>query len=140
MIQNLLMIYILVYIEKNFKNISGHKKNNNTFMPVKELGPSWPWSYGSWIYNYLYAIITYHHWCCEFESRSERGVQHYVIKFINGLRQVDGFLRVLRFPPPIKLITDDITKILLKVAWNTIKQTNKQTNRKNCCIHVQRKK
>ena len=30
-------------------------------------------------------------------------VQHYVIKFVSDLRQVDGFLRVLRFPPPIKL-------------------------------------
>ena len=27
-----------------------------------------------------YAISVYHHWCCEFESRSGRGVQHYVIK------------------------------------------------------------
>jgi len=27
-----------------------------------------------------YAISAYHHWCCEFESRSGRGVQHYVIK------------------------------------------------------------
>jgi len=26
-----------------------------------------------------YAISAYHHWCCEFESRSGRGVQHYVI-------------------------------------------------------------
>jgi len=25
-----------------------------------------------------YAISAYHHWCCEFESRSGRGVQHYV--------------------------------------------------------------
>jgi len=25
-----------------------------------------------------YAIIAYHHWCCEFESWSGRGVQHYV--------------------------------------------------------------
>jgi len=25
-----------------------------------------------------YAIRDYHHWCCEFESRSPRGVQHYV--------------------------------------------------------------
>jgi len=25
------------------------------------------------------AISDYHHWCCEFESRSGRGVQHYVI-------------------------------------------------------------
>jgi hypothetical protein len=29
--------------------------------------------------------------------------QHYVIKFVIDLRQVDGFLRVLYFPPPIKL-------------------------------------
>ena len=30
-------------------------------------------------------------------------IQHLVIKLVNDLRQVDGFLRVLRFPPPIKL-------------------------------------
>ena len=30
-------------------------------------------------------------------------IQHYVIKFVSDLRQVDGFLWVLRFPPPIKL-------------------------------------
>ena len=30
-------------------------------------------------------------------------IQHYVIKFVNDLRQVGGFLRVLLFPPPIKL-------------------------------------
>jgi len=28
---------------------------------------------------------------------------YYVIKFVSDLRQVGGFLRVLRFPPPIKL-------------------------------------
>jgi len=51
-----------------------------------------------------YAISAYHHRCCEFESRSGRGVQHYVIKFVSDLRQQGGgFLRVLRFPPPIKL-------------------------------------
>ena len=48
------------------------------------------------------AISVYHHWWCEFESRSGRGVQHYVIKFVSDLRQVGGNLRVLRFPPPIK--------------------------------------
>jgi hypothetical protein len=42
---------------------------------------------------------------CEFESRSERGVQHYVIKFVSHLWQIGGFLRVLLFPPPIKLTT-----------------------------------
>ena len=32
-----------------------------------------------------YAISAYHHWCCEFESRSGRGKQHYVIKSCQGL-------------------------------------------------------
>ena len=40
-------------------------------------------------------------------SNSIHGVvysmQHYVIKFDIDLRQVGDFLRVLRFPPPIKL-------------------------------------
>jgi hypothetical protein len=28
-------------------------------------------------------------------------IQHYVIKFVSDLRQVGGFLRVLRFIPPV---------------------------------------
>ena len=40
-------------------------------------------------------------------------IQHYVIKFFGDLRQVGGFLRMLRFSPPIKL------KTLLKVELNT---------------------
>jgi hypothetical protein len=32
-------------------------------------------------------------------------IQHYVIKFVSDLRQVGGFLLVLRFPPPIQLIS-----------------------------------
>ena len=31
-------------------------------------------------------------------------IQHYVIEFVNDVRLVGGFLRVLHFPPPIKLI------------------------------------
>jgi hypothetical protein len=49
-----------------------------------------------------YAIGAYPQ-CCEFESRSGRGVQHYVIKYVSDLRQVGNYLRALRFPPPIKL-------------------------------------
>jgi hypothetical protein len=30
-------------------------------------------------------------------------IQHYVIKFVSDLRQIGGFLQVLRFPPPRKL-------------------------------------
>jgi hypothetical protein len=38
-----------------------------------------------------------------------RYIKHYVIKFVSDLRQVGGFLWVLRFP-----------EIYLKVAFNTI--------------------
>jgi hypothetical protein len=31
-------------------------------------------------------------------------IKHYMIKLVSDLRQVAGFLRVLRFSPPIKLI------------------------------------
>ena len=32
-------------------------------------------------------------------------IEHFVIKCVSDLRQVSGFLRVIRFPPPIKLTT-----------------------------------
>ena len=80
-------------------------------------------------------ISAYHHRCCELESRSGRGVQQYVVKLDCDLRQVGGFLRVLRFPPPMKL-THNITEILLKVALNTIKQTQKQTNLEDIHLHL----
>jgi hypothetical protein len=44
---------------------------------------------------------------------SGRGVQHYVIKYVSDLRQIGGFLRVLQFPPPIKLTAT----IKLKYCW-----------------------
>jgi hypothetical protein len=52
-----------------------------------------------------YAISAYHHLCCEFESRSWRSVLDTTLcdNFVNDLRQVGGFLLVLRFPPTIKL-------------------------------------
>ena len=46
-------------------------------------------------------------------------MQHYVIKFVSDLRQVGDFLRIFRFPPPIKLTATIITEILLKVSLNT---------------------
>jgi len=57
-------------------------------------------------------------------------IQHNVIKFVSDLRQVSGFLRVLRFPPSIKLTATIyifcVTEILLKVALNTINQTKSE--------------
>ena len=66
-------------------------------------GPPWSWSYSSSIFTVSSTISAYHHSYCEFKSRSGWAVKHYVIKFVSDLRQVGGFLWVLRFPPPIKL-------------------------------------
>ena len=72
------------------------------------------------------------HLRCEFKSRSCKvySIQPYVIKFVSDLRQVGGFRQVLWFPPSIKL-TANITKILLKVALNTIHQPNSSNLPKN---------
>ena len=45
-----------------------------------------------------------------------------MIKFVSDWWQVGCFLRVLRFPPPIKLTTN-IAKILLKVTLSTLQPT-----------------
>jgi len=76
------------YCQNPIKNCIQQHANIATDKAV--MGSLWPWSYGSWIYNYL---------CNQFESRLGRGV----IQFVSDLRQVGGFLWVLRFPSPINL-------------------------------------
>jgi hypothetical protein len=91
-----------------------------------------------------YAMSAYHHWCCEFESQSGRGVQHYVIKFVSDLRQIGGFLyttlcdKVCQwlaagrwfspgspFSPTNKTYCHNLTEIMLIVALNTINSAAK---------------
>ena len=74
-----------------------------------------------------YAISVYHHWCCEFESSSGRDVQHYVIKFVSDFCQ--WFSPGPSVSSTNKTDRHDITEILLKMALNTIKQTNKSLAR-----------
>jgi hypothetical protein len=62
------------------------------------------------------AIGACHHWCWEFESRPGRDIKHHVINVVSDLRQVGGFLRVLRFPPPIKLTAMKE----LKYCWSEV--------------------
>jgi len=67
--------------------------------------PSCSWSYGSWIYNYLLNqyLSPLKLWVL---IPLRRGVLDTTLL----LRQVGGFLRVLRFPPPIKLTATILLK------------------------------
>jgi len=68
------------------------------------MGPSWSWAYDSWIYNYLYNLSITNKVVSSNPAHVEvYSTQHYVIKFVSVLRQLGGFLRLLRFPPQIKL-------------------------------------
>ena len=71
-----------------------------------------------------YAISAYHQRCCEFESRSGRSVQHYVIKFVSDSRQDGGFSPGTLVSSTNKTDRKDITEILLKVAIKTINNTD----------------
>ena len=83
----------------------------------------WSWSYGSWIYNYLcnqcLSPLTLQVWIWLGWGVLDTKLWD---KVISDLQQVSGILRVLRFPPPIKLIAM-ITEILLKVALITLTLT-----------------
>ena len=50
-----------------------------------------------------YAISAYHSKVMSLNPVHGEVIQHYVIKFVSDLREVSGFLRVFRFPPPINL-------------------------------------
>jgi len=90
-------------------------------------GQSWPWSYGSWIYNYLcnqclsplmlWVRITIRARCTTLCDK--------VCQWL-----VTG--RWFSLGPPVsstnKTDCHDISEILLKVAINTIKQTNNKLN------------
>ena len=69
------------------------------------------------------AISAYHHKRSEFKSRSgSYSVQHYVIKFVNDLRQVSGFLGSTPVSSTNKTYRHEITETLLKMALNTTNQ------------------
>ena len=54
-------------------------------------------------------------------------IQHYVIKIVSDLRQVDSFLRVLRFPSPITNDCNGIAYILLNTITQNLAVNSKQT-------------
>jgi hypothetical protein len=91
-------------------------------------GQSWSWLYGNWIYNYLWhAISAYHHWCCEFALCD---------KVCQWLATSLWFSQGSPVFSTNKTDRHNITIIVLKVAFNTIKPTI-QTKKSN---HVAKKK
>ena len=79
---------------------------NKTYNSCKKVtGAPRSWSYGSWIYNYLWnqflSPLKFWIWI-PLTARCTR----YNINLVTDLRKVGGFLRViLRFPPPTRLTT-----------------------------------
>ena len=88
-------------------------------------GPSWPWSYGSWIYNYL---------CNQCRPPPILWVRISIKARCTTLRDIVCHWLAKRrwFSPDLpvsstnKTDRHDITEILLKVALITTQQTNKQ--------------
>ena len=89
-------------------------------------GLPWSWSYGTWIFNYLYnqclSPLMLWVWILLMLGVLDTTICD---KFVSDLRQVCGFLWVLRFPPPIIIDRHDITELLLKVELKTITLTLK---------------
>ena len=100
------------------------------YLVIQRWGPSWSWSYGNWIYNYRYL-------CNQCLSPLMLRVRIAIRARCTTLcDQVCQWLSTGRwFSPGIpvsstnKTNLHDITEILLKVALNTIKQTNKLLQR-----------
>jgi hypothetical protein len=89
-------------------------------------------------YSTTYAISTYHHWCCEFEPRSWRGV--FDATLCDTVCQWPATGRWFSPGTPVSSTnkTDRhlITEILLKVALRTIKPTDqlKQSHKTNLIL------
>ena len=87
--------------------------------------PSWPWSYGSWIYNYLWnqCLSPLLLWVrISIRARCTTLCDKVCQWFVTGRQFSPG-------PPAFsinKADRHDIAEILLKVTLNTIKQTSKQ--------------
>ena len=68
-------------------------------------------------------------------------IQHYVLKFVRDLPHTSGFLRVLRFPPPIKLTTTIQLKYMFYIVESGVKHHNPvlynaMKNAQQCYISV----
>jgi len=93
-------------------------------------GPSWPWSYGGWIYNYLC-----NQWLLSLMLWVQILIRAGCATLCDKVCQWLASGRWFSPGPPVsstnKTDRHDIAEILLKVALNIIKQTNIQTSNNN---------
>ena len=103
-------------------NLWFHIISISIYLLFHDKGLSWSWSYGSWIYNYMYYLclspLKLWVWI-PLMARCTR----YMIKFVKDLWQVSGFLLGTPVSSTNKTDHHDITEILLKVAFYTITLT-----------------
>jgi hypothetical protein len=115
-------IFLILLMDKVFiskKKIMWHTWLMNDYNYYHMFGPSWPWYYGSWIYNYL---------CNQCLSSLMLWVRISIEARCTTLcDKVCQWLAMCRWYSPIsstnKTDRHDIAEILLKVALKTIKQT-----------------
>ena len=74
-----------------------------------------------YIFTYSYGLSVYHTYMF---MDCLCSTQHYVIQFVSDLRQVGGFVRVLQFPPQIKLAA---------TTWLLIVESGVKHNISNLC-------
>ena len=105
------------------------------------MGASWPWSYGRWIYDYLC------NWCLSPLMLWVRiSVRAKCTTLCDKVCQWIATGQWFSLDPPVsstnKTDRHDITEVLLKMALNTIKQTNQTTSIKSdsvklaLCAHI----
>ena len=116
-------VVIYIKVNKTLKNVYDSVKSLNCPFWIHVLtntGPSWPWSSGSWIYNYL---------CNQCLSPLIMWVRISIrARYTTLCDKVCQWLVTGRWFSPGPLVSStnktdrhDITEILLKVALNTIK-------------------
>jgi hypothetical protein len=99
-------------------------------------GLSWSWSYGSWIYNYLYNQCL-----SPLTLRVRISLRRGVLDTLCD--KVCQLLAAGRWVTPGTLVSytkkndrHDVTEILLKVAINTINLNHNQVSYSGSCLHL----
>jgi hypothetical protein len=132
-----LIPYLLIFLQKKTKfkhfcpdgyhDLYSVRQRQRDYHEMKKR-PSWSWSYGSWIYNYL-CLSPLRLWVqTPFMARCSLYNITLCDKVCQWLATVRWFSPGTAVSSTNKTDLHDITEILLKVALNNINQTRNKTN------------